>query len=52
MRDVMQTGIVQESTSAKIRFCMLLARAGFPRRLGRHNSRQSRQDGMVGGRAA
>ena len=51
MRDVMQTGIVQKSTSAKIRFCMLLARAGFLRRRGRH-SRHGRQDGMVGCRAA
>ena len=50
--DVMQTATVQKSTSAKIRFCMLLARAGFLRRRGRHNSRLGRQDGMVGCRAA
>ena len=52
MGDVMQITIVQKSTSAKIRFCMLLARAGFLRRLGRHNSTTAGRTAWSAGRAA
>ena len=52
MGDAMQTAIVQKSTSAKIRFCMLLAPCRLSTQARQAQQHHGGQDGVVGGRAA
>ena len=50
MGDIMQTATVQESTSAKIRFCMLLAPCRLSTQARQAQQHHGRQDGRMHGR--